>query len=212
MTAPSQPVKQGFWERFWENARKSNLEAAAMKYDYYRPYLHGKVMDYGCGEGSFLEYLRQNTDLEVLGVDVYNNSWYDFELLQWPGGDLPLEENSVDCSTANFVLHHTPDPEASLKDLVRVTRDKIILLEDMPTNTWENFVLHINHVVFDIFMIVLSKFADFQWGSDFRYRFRTDDQWKGIFERVGATLVEERDIKTDYTVPFKMYVLTPGSR
>lgn len=198
-------------DKFWANIRTQHLEDAAKVHKHFAPYLRDSLMDFGCGDGSYLEHVRRNTDLRTVGIDVARNSWYPGDLVMYGGGYVPLQDGAVACSTANFVLHHTPDPEAALGEMLRVTKERVLLLEDMPVTPWQTFVLYFMHVVFDVFMIVLSWFSSFEWKTDFRYRFQSDAQWKAMFGRLGAKLVAEHDIKTEYPVPFKLYVLEPSS-
>jgi ubiquinone/menaquinone biosynthesis C-methylase UbiE len=205
----AKPTMGGLRERFWARVRADHLRQAEIIFRHYAPHLSGTVLDFGCGDGSFLEYLRQHTELGVLGVDVAGNSWYDLPMIVYDGASIPLADEAVECSTANFVLHHTPDPEAALAEMVRVSRRRVLLLEDLWFNRRQKFSLYFNHVVFDAFMVAVSAVSSFEWKTNFRYTFRTDEEWRAIFERVGVRLLEHHDVTIvpNYPVPHRVYVL-----
>jgi ubiquinone/menaquinone biosynthesis C-methylase UbiE len=62
-------------------------------------------------------------------------------MVTYDGGKLPFEDNSFDATLAVFVLHHCMDTTASLKELIRVAKKKIIIIEEIYNNEFEKFLL-----------------------------------------------------------------------
>jgi ubiquinone/menaquinone biosynthesis C-methylase UbiE len=62
---------------------------------------------------AMLEVARDN--LRALGV-------FNVDLLVGDIAELPLDDDSVDATFANMVMHHTEDPATMLREMARVTR------------------------------------------------------------------------------------------
>ncbi|MET8245546.1 class I SAM-dependent methyltransferase [Streptomyces sp. NPDC005202] len=93
--------------------------------------VHGRVVDVGCGNGKFIQRLRQDRpDLTVLGLDIAPGI-----LAGVPGPvavaeatRLPLATASVDAALALHMLYHVPDIAQAVRELSRVvTRDGLVL-------------------------------------------------------------------------------------
>lgn len=63
-----------------------------------------RILDYGCGNGVFVEYLRSRGYTEVSGYDPYYPAY-----ARDPGG-------GYDCVLANDVIEHVDDPRDLLRD------------------------------------------------------------------------------------------------
>ncbi|KQX47252.1 MULTISPECIES: class I SAM-dependent methyltransferase [unclassified Streptomyces] len=94
--------------------------------------VRGRVVDIGCGNGTFIQRLRQDRpDLGLLGLDVSPGI-----LLGVPGpvavADatcLPLATGSVDAALALHMLYHVPDIPRAVGELARVVaRDGLVVV------------------------------------------------------------------------------------
>lgn len=86
----------------------------------------GHLLDVGCGTGDLL--MSAADRCQVVGVDA------DSEMVSWSGmrhpgrvvqaalPALPFPDGSFDIVVSNFVVNHVPDPQASVRELARVTR------------------------------------------------------------------------------------------
>jgi len=104
------------------------------------------VLDVGCGTG-FLSLGVAKAVGEygkVVGVDISeemmkkakeNLSKVGVSNIEFRMGDaenIPLEDNSVDAVVGNMVLHHCPNPESAIKEMVRVLKPEgRLVLADM---------------------------------------------------------------------------------
>ncbi|MEU6523227.1 class I SAM-dependent methyltransferase [Streptomyces sp. NPDC046924] len=94
--------------------------------------VHGRVVDVGCGNGKFLQRLREDRpDLDLLGLDIAPGI-----LIGVPGPvtvadahRLPLATASVDAALALHMLYHVPDIPQAVKELSRVVaRDGLVIV------------------------------------------------------------------------------------
>ncbi|MDV9189039.1 methyltransferase domain-containing protein [Streptomyces sp. SR27] len=93
--------------------------------------VRGRVVDIGCGNGKFIQRLRQDRpDLSLLGLDIAPGI-----LAGVPGPvavadatRLPLAAGSVDAALALHMLYHVPDIPQTVRELARVvSRDGLVV-------------------------------------------------------------------------------------
>ncbi len=101
------------------------------------------VLDAGCGTGLSGEALRGAGFESLVGIDVSPAS---LELASARGiyadlavvdltAPLPLTDDAVDAAMSAGVFTYLPDPEASLRELARVTRGPVVISQR--TDLWE---------------------------------------------------------------------------
>ena len=129
-----------FYNRYWENA---NLKANAFDQhpgewekenflyhvNFFRSYIKGKALDFGCGHGQFTQMISRYCD-SVIGIDCSpvaiekarkNHPAIEFELLD-ESGRFPYDDNSFDTVFAIDVLEHILDTEGILGEINRVLK------------------------------------------------------------------------------------------
>ncbi|MEU9314436.1 class I SAM-dependent methyltransferase [Streptomyces sp. NPDC048295] len=93
--------------------------------------VRGRVVDIGCGNGKFIQRLRQDRlDLSLLGLDIAPGI-----LAGVPGPvavadatRLPLAAESVDAALALHMLYHVPDIPQAVRELARIVgRDGMVI-------------------------------------------------------------------------------------
>lgn len=97
-----------------------------------RPYLLGANLNVGSGHGFFSQAARragiQMASLDVAAPDgVVDRD----ELVLYDGERMPFADGAFDASLAMYVLHHTPEPGAVLREMKRVSSRRIILVEEL---------------------------------------------------------------------------------
>jgi|HubBroStandDraft_3_1064219.scaffolds.fasta_scaffold29335_1 SAM-dependent methyltransferase len=81
-----------------------------------------RALDFGSGDGWFARELqRRGLAREVVAVDVQRRADAHVEPHLYDGRRLPFEDRAFPLTYALDVLHHCPDPRASLRDLLRCT-------------------------------------------------------------------------------------------
>ena len=95
------------------------------------------VLDIGAGTGRFGEAVQERLKARVMGVEVTDYIDGAIPVLIYDGKKLPFPDNSFDVAILAFVLHHTHDQKAIMKEACRVARRQIIVLEDTYDWIWE---------------------------------------------------------------------------
>lgn len=101
-------------------------------FDRIRPYLLDSNLNVGSGHGFFSQAARRaGIRMTSLDVAVADGLVDPAELVLYDGARMPFADGAFDVSLAMYVLHHTPDPAAVLAEMKRVTRRRIILVEEL---------------------------------------------------------------------------------
>ena len=90
-----------------------------------------KVYDIGCGRGFFTRKLADGYNISkenIFGIDLSIDNIESLKKLGFRakvGSNLSLdvESNSADKTISNGVIHHTPDPDKCIDELVRITKN-----------------------------------------------------------------------------------------
>ena len=179
---------------------KRETKLAQNTFLYLKNYLSkdDRVLDIGTGNGLVANLIREHIGAQVKGIDVININHTEHKTLIFNGKDIPFENNYFSVSICCFVLHHAYNQIELLKDMKRVTRSTIIILEDTP-QTFLDKILGFIH-----------KFPSTLRYHSSRVNFKTDDEWKGFFRDNGLILkkvlkIEKRD--PTYPISRRMYVL-----
>lgn len=101
----------------------------------YQPHLSQarSLLDIGVGTGLALRHvMRHNPQLTFTGVDIRDLRLPDVDvpLQLYDGETLPFADSRFDVSLLFYVLHHCQKPVRVLEEAVRVTRRKLILIEE----------------------------------------------------------------------------------
>lgn len=108
-----------------------------------RRYLYGNsVVDVGCGRGDFLKLI--NPDYQIGGTEVnkervdYCNQALGQEAVKVNNLDerLDFKDGSFDTVICLEVLEHLVDPQKALKELVRISRKRIIITVPFNEKMW----------------------------------------------------------------------------
>jgi SAM-dependent methyltransferase len=98
--------------------------------------LSGKVIaDFGCGPGRFIDIARR-AGAKIIGIDMsvavesaFSNFKADFDVLIVQADILhpPFKKEAFDAAYSIGVLHHTPDPNAGMKAITSVVKNRGIV-------------------------------------------------------------------------------------
>lgn len=100
------------------------------------------LLDFGCGNFfTSLALSRVRPELKITGIDVIQDQNINLQQLEsaghqfmaYPGGKLPFNDQAFDGAIVLSALHHTPDPEAYIRELKRVTKSggHLYIVEEM---------------------------------------------------------------------------------
>ena len=152
----------------------------------------GSLLDIGAGDGAIGAAFRDG-GREVQLIDVVDYNRTDLPFRQYDGMTIPFSDKRFDYAFLIVVLHHCEDPLRILREAMRVTRKRLIVIESVYLNEPNRRF----NMFFDWFYNrVLHE------GVPIPFNFNSPEGWEHIFRREGLELVASVDIGLDQvTVP-----------
>ncbi len=137
------------------------------------------ALDFGSGDGWFAQSLRQSGLIgEITPVDVQPRPNALVETQLYDGKSLPFADRSFDLVYSVDVLHHCPDPVASLRNALRCS-NRLLLLKDHTWRTkWGKYSL-----------AVLDELGNRKFGIPCVYQYQRRFDWFPVIEESGFRLV-----------------------
>lgn len=85
-----------------------------------------RILDFGCGQGGLVEYLRDK-GLNAVGADPYQGIYQDWQhkneyISKIENRVLPFDSDSFDCVVSNQVFEHIKDYHQELQEVKRVLK------------------------------------------------------------------------------------------
>ena len=150
---------------------------ARRKRDWMAPHLPrgGRLLEIGAGPGSLLDALRRD-GFDATGVDIKDTSYRDdLRPVLYDGRRLPFGDDAFDAALLVTTLHHTPDPEAMIREAMRVA-PRVVIIEDIYAGAMQRR---------------LTKIADAVTNLEFfghPHANRDDAGWTATFSRLGLAI------------------------
>ena len=159
-----------------------------------------QILDLGCGSAIIAKAFESFFDAKITGVDIVDRRVFPipFEIID--GKHLPFKDNSFDIVFIAYVLHHSIEPIELLKEARRVTRDKIIIYEDLKEGILSQLFCKIHAVSFD---------AMFNKNKRKTVSFKSEKQWLDVFRNLDFELVFKKRVSLFLNpIDKKLFVLT----
>ena len=122
---------QAFLRRYASNEARALL-----------PWVWGPhLLDLGAGEGWVAEALRRRMPVWVCAADVGPFGLAADPYVVYDGARLPFGDGAFDTTLLSFVLHHTETSDVVLDEAVRVTRERLLVVESVYRDRLERFWL-----------------------------------------------------------------------
>ena len=143
-----------------------------------RPWLSGDgtLLEIGSGPGSVLLEFRR-AGLSIDGLDIADSSFReDLRPAVYDGTRMPYDDGAYDTALLLTVLHHTPDPDAILREASRIAK-RVIIIEDVFESAWQR---------------KYTKITDSLTNLEFfghPHSNRSDAGWRETFDRLGLSLI-----------------------
>lgn len=151
------------------------------------------VIDLGAGTCLFTKLLREKGYV-VTPVDIVNRSYYvNINSIIYDGQHLPFNDNKFNTCILIAVLHHTRNPEAVLKEAVRVSK-KIVIYEDVITNVFQRYYTYFVDSVLNKELIA-------------HHSNKTDFEWQELFNNLGLKIVRKEYKKSWLFLSNPLYFL-----
>ena len=146
-----------------------------------------KIIDLGCGDCGITKYISNNAGglLKISAVDVINTSLFDIKPIIYNGNKLPFKNNYFDFGYTSFTLHHCKNQEEVLKELLRVCKKDVVIIEEIYTNNIQKYITYINDWIAN-----RIESPD----VSIPFNFHTNTEWQIIFKKLKVRIMEKRRI------------------
>lgn len=133
------------------------------------------ALDFGSGDGWYArKVMDEGVVNQVTAIDVKRREHVHIEPLLYGGDRLPFESGSFDLSYSVDVLHHCPDPEAAIQELLRVTRSCIVIKDHTYESATGKFAL-----------AVLDEIGNRRFGIPSPHNYQNRWRWDDYFQQLG---------------------------
>jgi len=163
-----------------------------------RRFVKGRVIDIGAGRCYIAKEIQDVCNVDVACIDIDDLNETDLNLIVYDGRNIPYKSNSFDTSLIVYVLHHCKDPEAVLRECIRVCKNngRIIIFED---------------VGFKFPTYVFDWIGNKLHNVEAPLNFKSLEEWKKLFKRLNLGIVHiERGVEKQVFYPLvghTMFVL-----
>jgi ubiquinone/menaquinone biosynthesis C-methylase UbiE len=155
-------------------------EAAAVA-----PFLQGqRILDLGAGEGYVAAALQRHSTSWVCAVDIGPYRRADGVYVTYDGCRLPFRDATFDTTLILLTLHHCAMPEAVMDEALRVTRQRLIVMESVFRNAWERYLLALLDGR-------LNRYRH-QGQMPMSLAFRRPQEWQQLFENRALQMADIR--------------------
>jgi ubiquinone/menaquinone biosynthesis C-methylase UbiE len=160
-----------------QTVRRETLHTISVLAPHLRPGM--SILDVGCGEGYVTGELAARVGGDMHGADIVDIRRHrGGAFSRYDGLHLPFAEDRFDLVLLSFVLHHVPDERklALLHESLRVSRDKVLIIEDTPTTALDRFF---NHRHGEAYRRKIDSAAPFG--------FLSPREWRWLFRGMGVS-------------------------
>jgi ubiquinone/menaquinone biosynthesis C-methylase UbiE len=161
-----------------------------------------RVLDVGAGSCRVGSLLASRSGARVSLVDRVDHNETALPLQLYDGRTLPYLDNAFDVSMLGFVLHHASDPDAVVDEVQRVTRGRVLVLEDTPRTALEQRIWAKGDYFFNH-----RKHADI----DVAHVQRSGEEWISYFRSHGFGILHRVEFRSPFltggTYPHTLLVL-----
>ena len=169
------------------------------------------ILDIGCGNGSFLKLIKEQTGAETWGIEmvteVAENAKNKVDnILTGRIEDLldSIPDSYFDCITFNDVLEHLLEPEKVLKIIGSKLSEKGIIIASIPNVRY----------FFNLYGLLIKKDWEYKNSGildSTHLRFFTQKSMRQMFEKAGYLILKQEGINKIDSVKFRLFnLLTLG--
>jgi ubiquinone/menaquinone biosynthesis C-methylase UbiE len=129
--------KENALEKYIQTQEKAWLEE-------FSPFIsNSRILKIGNGLGHLSERIRPFAkELVILDIQTYPKTINKESVQIYDGHSIPYPDKSFDTSVVIFTLHHIPHSTDYFQEILRVTENRIILLEETYTNVFSKIHLY----------------------------------------------------------------------
>jgi ubiquinone/menaquinone biosynthesis C-methylase UbiE len=142
-----------------------------------------RVLDIGGGWGFYRQPLVSRGH-ECLVLDVVRPSMQKCPVVLYDGDVMPFPDKSFDVSMFITVLHHIADVKEIIRECRRVTRKRVVVVEDLYHHFWGR-----------LWTVLRDQLYNFEFFGH-PQQFRKKAEWIELFASHGFKLVKETQVYT----------------
>lgn len=159
-----------------------------------------KILDIGAGGGWIGKEIQKRKKAEVTLLDITDFNQTDLKLVLYDGKNIPFPDNYFDTSLLIFTLHHCNYPLKVLEEAKRVTRKKIIIIEDVPTSWINKIFLYFWDVWTSLPSLIKPP------GENIAFNFKKIFQWQKIFNDFQLKIVSQKEFQLNRLIRHILFV------
>ena len=160
-----------------------------------------KILDIGAGGGWLAKEVQKRKNAEITLLDVIDFNRTNLKAVLYNGKKMPFPNNYFDTSLLIFTLHHCLNPLETLKEAKRVTKEKIIVIEDTPVS----FFNKIFFWIWDIFTNLPSLIKP--PGENIFFNFKTISEWQQVFNDFQLKTIFQKEFQSNKLIHHTLFVV-----
>lgn len=144
------------------------------------------VLDFGCGDMTISNVIKNKRKVSLTGIDNVDYNLTKNRLILYDGKKIPFKNSNFDTVVSSLVFHHCDDPEAALKECIRVSRKKIIVIEDYYKSSFGKFLTK-----------AVDWIANRLQSSEINipFNFKSVQEWERTFSENGLDVVTKKSFR-----------------
>lgn len=163
------------------------------------------ILDIGCGQGAFLQLIKEQTGAETWGIEMVAEiaEIAKFNVDRILTGKIEEVINSIpndyfDCITFNDVLEHLLEPTNVLKMIIPKLTENGIVIASIPNVRY----------FFNLYEVLIKK--DWEYKEDgildnTHFRFFTEKSMKRMFKNANLNLLNQKGINETRILKFRLF-------
>src|SRR3954466_9734608 len=133
------------------------------------------ALDFGSGDGWFARRMLDEEKVRHLqAVDVKERTGWLYPAQIYQGGRLPFADRSFDLTYSIDVLHHCPEPEVQLREVLRCTRQYFLLKDHTYRGPLGKLAL-----------CLMDEMGNRRFGIPSLYQYQRKWSWNAVFKESG---------------------------
>lgn len=152
------------------------------------------IIDIGGGGGWISQELQKRKKTKNLILDVISLNQTDLPLIIYDGKNIPFEDNAFDTALLVCVLHHCQDPVRVLEEAKRVVKNRIIVVENIAMNRFEDIALRLKDLILNIVFCLLAN--SLREITNLPFYFKTVSEWEKIFKDLNLKIIYKKEFRS----------------
>jgi hypothetical protein len=172
-------------------------------YEQVSPYfedIHGKVIDYGAGNGQVTQLLHDKSGLDIEGVDVsdFRAPGVTIAIKIFDGKHTSMPDDYYEAALMTNVAHHEKDNERIIEELTRIVNRRLVIIETVPAGETPEEIEKDRGRTF----LTDTLWNRYFWNANIPVpgTYETPEGWIARFQKHGWKIVKSMDLGIDQPV------------